>query len=128
MMIKIKREKEREKKNGDEDEKEEKKKIKFNKNEIDFGYFHQSVSWSKNNEYLAYSKYHYANNNSRVYDLCLYDVTSEKKEWITNDLRATYPVFTPENEIIFVSHTNSTSNLYKIDMYGVKQKKQLTLT
>jgi len=110
----------------DKNKKKEKKKIKFNKNEIDFGHFHQSINWSKNNEYLAYSKYHYANNNSRVYDLCLYDVNSEKKEWITNDLRATYPVFTPENEIIFVSHTNSTSNLYKIDMHGVKQKKQLT--
>tara|TARA_Y100000588_G_scaffold66156_1_gene66483 strand:- start:8 stop:2914 length:2907 start_codon:yes stop_codon:yes gene_type:complete len=91
-------------------------KKKYKKNEIDTGRFHPSVSWSKDNRYLAYSKYHYANNSSMVWDLCIYDTKLEKKYWITNDMRATYPVFVNENEIIFVAHENSVSNLFKINI------------
>ena len=103
-----------------------KKRIKFNKNEIDFGNFHSFLSWSNDNRYLAYSKYHYANNNSKVYDLCLYDTKTNKKKWVTENMRATYPIFTNKNEIIFVAHSNSTSNLYKISIDTPKETEQLT--
>ena len=112
-------------KEKDEEEKK-KKKVKFNKKEIDFGRFHKAISWSNDNQYLAYSKYHYANNNSRVFDLCLYDMMSDDTKWITNNLRATYPVFTLDNKIIFVSHSNSTSNFYKVDVNDLNQIEQLT--
>ena len=108
------------------DNKEKTNKIKFNKKEIDYGRFHKFVSWSKDNEYLVYSKYHYANNNSRVFDLCLYDFKNDKKKWITNNLRATYPIFTEDNNIIFVAHENSNSNLYMIDIDDVSNIEQLT--
>ena len=106
----------------------EKKKnpVKFNKNEIDFGNFHSFLSWSNDNRYLAYSKYHYANNNSKVYDLCLYDTKTGKKKWITENMRATYPIFTNKNDIIFVAHTNSTSNLFKISTNKLEETEQLT--
>lgn len=112
--------------NDENENKEEANKIKFNKKEIDYGRFHKFISWSKNNEYLVYSKYHYANNNSRVFDLCLYDFENDKKKWITNNLRATYPIFTDDNNIIFVAHENSTSNLYMIDIDDISNVEQLT--
>ncbi len=105
---------------------EQKNKVKYKKDEIDFGKFHESMSWSNNKQYLAYSKYHYANNNSRVFDLCLYDTKTKSKKWITNDLRASYPIFTNENHIIFVAHKNSVSNLYKIDINNINDIVQLT--
>ena len=105
---------------------EQKNKVKYKKDEIDFGRFHQSMSWSNNNQYLAYSKYHYANNNSRVFDLCLYNTKTKSKKWITNDLRASYPIFTNDNHIIFVAHKNSVSNLYKIDINNIDDIVQLT--
>ena len=47
-------------------------------------------------------------------------------KWITNNLRATYPVFTNDNNIIFVSHENSTSNLYKVNIDDISNIEQLT--
>tara|TARA_Y100001970_G_scaffold273445_1_gene371688 strand:- start:2807 stop:5809 length:3003 start_codon:yes stop_codon:yes gene_type:complete len=99
---------------------EKKQKIKYKKNEIDFGKFHPSINWSDNNRYLAYSKYHYANNNSMVWDLCIYDTKLEKKYWLTNNMRATYPIFLSDNQIIFIAHKNSISNLFKINMIDNK--------
>ena len=110
----------------DKDEMKKSNKIKFNKKEVDDGRFHKFISWSNNDKYLAYSKYHYANNNSRVFDLCLYDTELDKKKWITNNLRATYPVFTKDNDIIFVAHENSTSNLYKVGIDDILNIEQLT--
>ena len=112
--------------NDENESKEEANKIKFNKKEIDYGRFHNFFSWSKKNEYLVYSKYHYANNSSRVFDLCLYDFKNDKKKWITNNLRATYPIFSGDNNIIFVAHENSTSNLYMIDINDISDVEQLT--
>ena len=104
---------------NDTEEKEEIKKsnkTKFNKKEINYGRFHKFISWSMDGRYLAYSKYHYANNNSRVFDLCLYDTESDKNKWITNNLRATYPVFTNDNNTIkdCLLGTYDDSNKYNI--------------
>ena len=108
--------------NKDDEELDDKKKEKkkYVKTEVDFGKFHPSVSWSENNRYLAYAKYHYANNSSMVWDLCIYDTELEKKYWITNNMRATYPVFENANHIIFVAHENSVSNLFRINIIDNK--------
>ena len=74
-----KKRKKKDPKEKEEEEEKKKKKVKFSKKEVDFGRFHKSISWSDDNQYLAYSKYHYANNNSRVFDLCLYDMKLDEK-------------------------------------------------
>jgi hypothetical protein len=101
-------------------EKDKKNKVKYKKTEIDFGKLHSSIDWSEDSRYLVYSKFHYANNSSMVWDLYLYDTELEKKFWITNNMRATYPIFENENEIIFVAHENSVSNLFRINIIDNK--------
>ena len=46
----------------------------WKKSEIDYGRFHEGLSWSPNGSKIAYTKYHYSNNNqSLVYDIKIYD-------------------------------------------------------
>ncbi len=94
--------------------------------EIDNGEFHPSMDWSRNNQYLAYSKYHYDENQSMTYDIKIYDTKISESNWITSTVRATYPVFVPnKEEIIFVSHNNSVANLF---LYDLKKKTKRKLT
>ena len=50
-----------------------KEKVLWNKEEIDFGQFHPALSWSKDGNRFAYSKYHFDKNQSMVYDIKFYD-------------------------------------------------------
>ena len=50
---------------------------------------------------------------------------TKKKKWITKNMRATYPIFYGD-EIIFVAHENSTSNLYKMNFKENQEPIKLT--
>ncbi len=99
---------------------------KYKIKEIDNGEFHNSMSWSQDSKLLAFSKYHYDENQSMSFDIKIYDTKSETSEWITSAKRATYPVFNPiKNELIYVSHKNSVANIF---LYNLKNKKITQLT
>ena len=110
-----------------ESEKEEKKQlIKWNLKEIDYGKYHRKLSWSPNNKKVVYSKYHFGENQSLVWDLRIYDLVIKKHKWITDSFRATWPDWSPDGkQIVFVAHKNSISNLYLIKPGG-SELKQLT--
>ena len=93
-------------------------KVIWKKEEIDFGDFHPSLSWSSNGSRLAYSKYHHGENQSLIYDIKVYDKKSKKSKWITKSKRATYPVWIDNDRVAFVSHQNSIANIFISDLDG----------
>ncbi len=94
-----------------------KPRVKWISDEIDHGRFHTSISWSPDGQKIAYSKYHYGDHQSLEWDICIYDLVTERKRWITDSFRATYPVWSPDGmSIVFVAHQNSTANLYIVDV------------
>ena len=97
----------------------------WDKTEIDFGRFHEGLSWSEDGTKLAYSKYHFDKNQSMVYDIKYYDKISDKTLWLTKSMRASYPTWLDSNTIVFVSHKNSVSNIFSIN---VNDKKITQLT
>ncbi len=105
------------KKAGDEsDSTKTKPKPRVKKEEVDFGNFHPAMSWSSDGKKLLYAKYHFGTNGSLIYDIRVFDTDKGKSNWITRDLRATYPIWSPDGKtILFVAHSNSTSNLFQLD-------------
>jgi hypothetical protein len=101
------------------------KKPSFKKEEIDYGRFHPHLSWSIDNKKIVFSKYRRGQYGSMLWDVKIYNTESKKAEWITDNMRATYPVWLNEEEIIFIAHQNSTANIYKINL-TTKEKTQLT--
>ena len=68
-----------------------KEKVLWDKTEVDYGQFHEGLSWSQDGTKLAYSKYHFDKNQSMVYDIKYYDKTNDKTKWLTQAMRASYP-------------------------------------
>jgi len=105
-----------------EEKKEKKLKVLWDKKEIDYGYFHYTgeyMSWSPNSEKLVYTKYHFDENQSMVYDVKIWDSETNKTKWLTQSMRAIHPAFSPDGEkIIFVSHENSVANMYTMNNDG----------
>ena len=98
-------------------------KIIWEKEEVDFGRFHRSFSWSPDGKKIAYSKYHFGTNQSSVWDIRIYDLESKKGRWLTNTGRATYPIWSSNGEsIIYVSHQNRVANLYMADLLNGKSE------
>lgn len=106
--------------NKNESEKEEKtQSVKWNLKEIDYGKYHRKIAWSPNNKQIVYSKYHFGENQSMVWDLRTFDLETKKHKWITESFRATWPDWSPDGkQIVFVAHKNFTSNLYLIKPDG----------
>ena len=117
-MEKLKKKEKKTKRDSIALEKAFKEKVMWKKDEVDFGQFHGSMSWSENGKKVAYSKYHYGKNQSMVYDIKVYDTETKKHRWLTRSLRATYPVWLDSITIAFVAHQNNVSNLYKINSNG----------
>ena len=61
-----------------------------------------------------------------VYDIKVYDLDKKSAEWLTQSERATYPDWSPDGQqIVYVAHENSVSNLYTMGGDG-SDKKQIT--
>ncbi|SVC41633.1 uncharacterized protein METZ01_LOCUS294487, partial [marine metagenome] len=109
---------------GKKEEKKEKKKPKvlWDKKEIDFGRFHyisEYMNWSPSGEKLVYTKYHYGENQSMVYDVKIWDSKTNESKWLTMSMRTQDPAFSPDgSKIIFVAHDNSIANLYTMNEDG----------
>ena len=96
-----------------------KPKVLWKKKEVDFGRFHQFFSWSPNGKKIAYSKYHFGNNQSSIWDIRVYDIETGRGQWLTDTRRATYPIWSPDGKtMVYVSHRNGVANLYKMDSMG----------
>ena len=60
-----------------------------------------------------------------VYDIKYYDKINDKTKWLTQAMRASYPSWLDSNTIIFVSHKNSVSNIFSVNIND-KKTSQLT--
>ena len=109
---KLKEKKKKTKKDSLAIKKKYKEKILWDKNEVDYGQFHPSLSWSFSGNKLAYAKYHFGENQSQVYDIKIYDKGSDKHFWLTKSKRATYPIWVDSNKVAYVSHYNNVSNIF----------------
>ncbi|MBN4081388.1 PD40 domain-containing protein [Caldithrix abyssi] len=117
-LEKLKKKKKKTKQDSLNIEKPYKPKVLWKRDEVDFGVFHKSLAWSSDGKKLAYSKYHFGGNQSRVYDIKYYDPETKKHHWITKSLRATYPAWIDSNTIAFVAHHNNVSNIYSVRLDG----------
>ena len=117
-IIKLKEKKKKTKKDSLAIKKKYKENVLWIKNEVDYGQFHQRMSWSFDGNKLAYAKYHFGQNQSQVYDIKIYDKTSDRHYWLTRSKRATYPTWLDSNKVAYVSHYNSVSNIFISDLSG----------
>ena len=102
-----------------------KKNNNYKINEIDFGSF-GTLNWSPDNKKIAYSKYHFGSKQEMIWDIKIYNLDTKKNKWITNSLRASYPVFSRDGKnICFIAHKNNISNLF---IYEVESEKITQLT
>ena len=111
---------------SDEDtsETDAKPKPTYDKEEVDFGNFHDAMSWSPDSKELAYAKYHFGDHQSIVWDVKVMNIETGESRWITQSQRASHPAWSPTGDkIAFVAHQNSISNLYTINADGSGQKK-----
>ena len=82
--------------------------------ELDYGRISDYVKVSPDGKYIAYAKYGYGKNQSLGWDLHLVDIDSHAKKRLTKSMRASNPCWSPDSKsIAFVSHKNSTANLFK---------------
>ena len=116
---KLKKKKKKSKKDSLKINQPYKEKVIWKKSEIDYGRFHEGLSWSPDGSKIAYAKYHYSNNNqSLVYDIKIYDKQKKMDRWITSSKRARYPTWVDSSSIAFVAIDNDTSNIYLSDLNG----------
>ncbi len=124
-LEKLKKKKKKTKQDSLNLEKPYKPKVLWKKDEVDFGQFHPSLNWSLDGKKLAYSKYHFGRHQSQVFDIKVYDTEKEEDLWLTNSMRATYPVWLDSNTIAFTAHHNNVSNIYSVNL-NEKAPKPLT--
>ena len=95
--------------------------------ELDFGRIGYDAKLSPDNKKIVYSKYRYGKNQSLLWDIFLFELETNKKTRITNSLRANNPCWSPDNKkIAFVSHQNSTSNLFTMELKPESEITRLT--
>ncbi|MEE9189972.1 MAG: BamA/TamA family outer membrane protein [Candidatus Neomarinimicrobiota bacterium] len=93
-----------------------KDKYKWKLKEIDSGRIHSILDWSSDGNQLVYTKYHFGDNQSMVWDLRLFDLKTGKAQWLTFSQRAAHPNWSPDgSRIVYVAHSNNTSNLFLIN-------------
>ena len=119
---KLKEKKKKTKKDSLAINKKYKTKVLWDKNEVDYGRFHGSMAWSFDGSKLAYTKYHFGENQSQVFDIKIYDKDSDKHFWLTKSKRASYPSWIDSNKVAYVSHYNNVSNIFISDLNGQEVK------
>ena len=85
--------------------------------EVHHGSFRGIPTWSPDNEQIAVAQYHRGSHGSLINDIRLVDLETGKKSWLTSDMRALHPEFTPDGlGLIFVAHpTGETTQIYHWD-------------
>ena len=82
-----------------------------------------SVSWSRDNEKIVYSRYNKREHGSYFYDLFIYDLKKKKEVRLTKGMRAMYPAFSPDGtKISFASGSDGSYNLTVMDIDTKKLK------
>jgi hypothetical protein len=85
--------------------------------EIDGPKIGSYFSWSPDGGAIVYSKLRRGANGRLVNDLMCYDLKSESRQALTQNLRATDPVWSPDGkEIIFCQHQGPYSNLVRYEI------------
>ena len=102
---------------------------KWKLTELDYGVFGELVmnlDVSPDGKSIVYPKYRYGKNQSLLFDIWMVDIKTKKKTLLTSSMRANYPKFSPDGEnILYVAHENSTSQLFLMDLKG-ENIKQIT--
>ncbi|MBH31184.1 MAG: hypothetical protein CMG71_04235 [Candidatus Marinimicrobia bacterium] len=113
----------------DSSDHEVKPKVIWTKEEIDFGRFHQILSWSPDGKKIAYGKYHFGKNQASIWDVRVFDLESGEGRWLTHSMRANYPIWSSDGEtIIYVAHRNGVANLYRIAPEGGEAERITSFT
>ena len=82
-----------------------------------------NFSFNSDGNKIVFSRYHYGKHGSIVSDLYIIDLKTGKQTQVTKSSRAYEPVFTNNNEIIFLKNDGSASNFYRCDEQGKNIKK-----
>jgi hypothetical protein len=110
----------------DDEESWETTQSSWDKRTIDYGQFHERITFSPDATQLAYAKYRYGLHGSMLWDLRVADLETDHNKWITFSQRASWPDWSPDGKsIVFISHTNSVTNLFLINPDGTDLR-QLT--
>ena len=95
--------------------------------EIDYGRISNYVKSSPDGSKILYSKYGYGNNQSLTWDVYYHDIDLKKNKRVTDSKRANNACWSPDSRsIAFVSHKNSSSNLYKTSIENLNDVKRIT--
>ncbi|SVB07145.1 uncharacterized protein METZ01_LOCUS159999, partial [marine metagenome] len=89
----------------------------WNLEELDYGGIGKDVKASPDGNNIVYSKYGYSKNQSLTWDIHLIELESKDKKRLTHSKRANNACWSPDSrKIAFVSHKNSTSNLFSLSI------------
>ena len=92
-----------------------------------YGRISNYVKSSPDGSKILYSKYGYGNNQSLTWDVYYHDIDLKKNKRVTDSKRANNACWSPDSRsIAFVSHKNSSSNLYKTSIENLNDVKRIT--
>ena len=95
--------------------------------ELDHGKIGSDIKVSPDQSRIAYSKYRYGKHQAMIWDVYVVDVDTKKKVRITNSQRANNPCWSPDGtHLAFVSHKNSTSNLFIAPLDSIGTQTRIT--
>ena len=95
--------------------------------ELDYGRISDYLKVSPDGKYIAYAKYGYGKNQSLGWDVHLVDIESYAKKRLTKSMRASNPCWSPDSKsLAFVSHKNSTANLFTMSLSDTKSIVRIT--
>lgn len=95
--------------------------------ELDYGGIGRNVKASPDGNKILYSKIGYANNQEITWDIHLIELDSKDRKRITHSKRANNACWSPDSKnIAFVSHKNSTSNLYVLALDKTESIERIT--
>ena len=105
------------------------KKVKpiWNLEELDYGSISRFVKVSPDGKKIVYSKFGYSKNQSLTWDIHLIELDSKAKKRLTHSKRANNACWSPDSEkIAYVSHKNSTSNLFSNSLNDSESVERIT--
>jgi len=95
--------------------------------ELDYGNISRFVKASPDGNKIIYSKFGYSKNQSLTWDIHLIELDSKSKKRLTHSKRANNACWSPDSKkIAYVSHKNSTSNLFSISLNDSESIERIT--